>query len=113
VACDDRYLRVCIAAGFAQRARGLLWHAPLRENDALLIPGCHAVHTCGMRFAIDVVFLDATGRVLAVAAGLVPWRCAARRRASAVLELAAGSAARFGLVPGAHLGVTANTGNEP
>ncbi len=100
---DIRSLRLRIATTFVQQARGLLWRAPLRETDALLIPGCRAVHTCGMRYSIDVVFLDATGRVLAVAAGLVPWRFARRRRASAVLELAAGRAAQLGFVPGARL----------
>ncbi len=105
---DHGCLHLRIAASFAQRACGLLWCAPLRDGDALLIPGCHAVHTCGMRYAIDVVFLDASGCVLAVVAGLAPWRCAARCRAAAVLELAAGSAARFGLVPGARLGAIAD-----
>ena len=108
---DVRSLRLRIATTFAQQARGLLWRAALREADALLIPGCRAVHTCGMRYSIDVVFLDATGRVLSVAAGLAPWRFAARRRASAVLELAAGSAARLGFVPGARLYAIAGQDN--
>jgi uncharacterized membrane protein (UPF0127 family) len=48
-----------------------------------------------MRFAIDAVFLDRTGRVVRVAADLPPWRLAAMARgARDVLELPAGTAAR-------------------
>ena len=48
-----------------------------------------------MRFAIDAVFLDRSGRVVRVAPRLPPWRPAvAARGANAVLELPAGAAER-------------------
>ena len=48
-----------------------------------------------MRFAIDAVFVDRSGRVVKVAADLPPWRFAATARgARDVLELPAGTAAR-------------------
>jgi uncharacterized membrane protein (UPF0127 family) len=47
-----------------------------------------------MRFPIDVVFLDRELKVLDVAEAVPPWRMKARRGARAVLELAAGEAAR-------------------
>jgi uncharacterized membrane protein (UPF0127 family) len=53
-----------------------------------------------MRFPIDAVFLDGDRRVLRVARGLRPWRAAGAKHARAVLELAAGEAARVGLVAG-------------
>jgi hypothetical protein len=56
-----------------------------------------------MRFPIDVVFLDRALGVSAVVAELRPWRTARRRGARAVLELAAGEAARLGLRPGVTL----------
>lgn len=96
-------LHVRIAAGFMQRARGLLLRPPLRGNEALLIPGCASVHTFGMRYAIDVVFLDPVGRVLHVARSLRPWRIASQPGAAAVLELLAGGAAAHRLHPGAVL----------
>ena len=71
-----RVLHVRIAGGFLQRARGLLLRPPLAENEALLLPGCASVHTFGMRYTIDVVFLDPLGRVLRVARSLRPWRVA-------------------------------------
>ena len=66
-----------IARSPTSRLRGLaLRRAPPREP--LLIPGCRSVHTFGMRFAIDVVFLDSRGRVVVC------------RRAAAAVEVRAG-----------------------
>ena len=93
-------LHVRIAGGFLQRARGLLLRPPLRTDEALLLPGCASVHTFGMRYAIDVVFLDPLGRVLRVARGLRPWRVASEPGAAAVLELRAGGATVHQLYPG-------------
>jgi hypothetical protein len=54
---------------------------------ALLIPRCRSIHTFGLRFPIDVVFLDGEGMELDRVDGLPPRRFAGRRGASAVLEL--------------------------
>jgi uncharacterized membrane protein (UPF0127 family) len=56
-----------------------------------------------MRFPIDAVFLDGERRVLRVVPNVRPWRTAAVRKARAVLELAAGEAARVGMEAGAVL----------
>lgn len=96
-------LHVRVACGFLQRARGLLLRPPLAGDEALLIPRCGAVHTFGMRYAIDVVFLDPLGRVLAVVDALAPWRVAAQAGAVAALEMAAGRARAFGICVGAEL----------
>lgn len=53
----------------------------------LLIPRCSSVHTFGMRFALDLVFLDRSGRPCSLRLGVPPRRFAWDRRASAVLEL--------------------------
>jgi uncharacterized membrane protein (UPF0127 family) len=82
-----------------RRLRGLLGRAALAPGEALLLPRTRSVHTWGMRFAIDAVFLDGDGCVIDVRT-LRPWRIAAVRRARSVLELAAGEAARLGLRPG-------------
>jgi uncharacterized membrane protein (UPF0127 family) len=53
---------------------------------------CRGVHTCFMRFAIDVVALDPSGIVVDTAPALRPWRIRLPRRGSfSVLELPAGS----------------------
>lgn len=60
-----------------------------RAGPGLLIPRCRSVHTFGMRFAIDVVFLGADGREIRRVRSLGPLRFSADRRAAAVLELPA------------------------
>lgn len=96
-------LQVVLAQSFWARMVGLLGQRGLAPDHALLIAPCNNVHTWCMRFAIDVVFLDRDGVVLAVVPELAPWRMAASWRAHACLELAAGGARRMGLVPGRHL----------
>ncbi|MFU2486775.1 DUF192 domain-containing protein [Thauera sp. WH-1] len=90
-------LRIRHARRFWQRALGLLGRRALAADEALLIQPCSSIHTFGMRFAIDAVFLDRKGFVLAVHPALTPWRTARCRGAHAVLELAAGGAARAGI----------------
>lgn len=71
------------------RLLGLAGLSELPVGFALLIPHCSSVHTFGMRFAIDVVFLDARARVLDVRRAVPPRRVVRRRGAAAVLEVAA------------------------
>ena len=60
----------------------------------MLFPGTASIHTMFMRFPIDIVFLDAELRVLAVRESVPAWRAVKQRGAKAALELAAGQAAR-------------------
>jgi hypothetical protein len=53
---------------------------------ALLLPRCRSVHTFGMRFAIDVTFLDGEGRVLRAVPAVPPWRVVSCPGAAGVLE---------------------------
>jgi hypothetical protein len=82
-------MHVTLAATPLSRLRGLLG---AREVAPLLLAPASSVHTCFMRRAIDVVFLDAELRVVKVVRALRPWRIAAARGAGAVLELPAGEA---------------------
>lgn len=85
------------------RMRGLLARRSLPPSEGMLFPGVSSVHTFGMRFPLDVVFLDDRQQVLSVHAGVRPWRLARHRGAAATLELAAGEAGRVGLEPGLRL----------
>jgi len=67
-------LRARMAVTCWSRARGLLGRRALADGEALLLPGCRSIHTCGMRFPIDAVFVDAEWRVIAMKPHLVPWR---------------------------------------
>ncbi len=96
-------LRIYEATGFLARARGLLGSAQLASDEALWLRPCGSVHTLGMRYAIDVVFLDRRQRVIAVRQALEPLRLAAVRRAHSTVELKAGSAAAIGVSTGSQL----------
>jgi uncharacterized membrane protein (UPF0127 family) len=77
---------------------------PPPGEGVLFVPG-GSVHTAFVRFRIDVVFLDADGRVLRAAAAVPPWRFRrAPRGTRFVLELA-GSGDRPALDAGDSLGV--------
>ena len=94
----------CLLAETAlARCRGLLGRSGLSSGEGMLLRPASSIHTAFMRFAIDAVFLDRANQVVRVASSLRPWRTAARRKAHAVLELAAGEAARRRLVPGDRL----------
>ncbi|QEI07574.1 DUF192 domain-containing protein [Pigmentiphaga aceris] len=94
------YLKILHARTMWQRLVGLLVSGPLPIGSALRLSPCSAVHSIGMRHAIDVVFVDADNVVCAVRAPLRPWRAAVCLRAKAVLELRAGAVAAFGIRPG-------------
>ena len=85
-----------VARSSRARLLGLALLRDLPPEHALLLPGCRSVHTFGMRFALDLVFLDAHGRILREVRGLRPCRVAGCRDAAAVLER---RAAEDGMIP--------------
>jgi uncharacterized protein len=80
---------VPVASGPRARLLGLSHLDREQAGPGLLIPRCSSVHTFGMRFALDLVFLDHAGRPCSVRREVPPRRVAFDRRASAVLELPA------------------------
>ena len=109
-------IEAAIADGFGRRLKGLAWlRTPPRT--ALLIPRCASVHTIGMRFPIDVAFLEWPPRdrgrvpVIAVREHVKPLRLAGVPRRGriapvsriAALELASETAVALGLGPGIEL----------
>jgi len=84
--------RVAVADTRATRAVGLLSRSGLDPGEALWIVPSRGVHTCWMRFTIDVLALDDDGVVVDRVAGLKPWRIRLPRPGTAgVLELPEGS----------------------
>jgi uncharacterized membrane protein (UPF0127 family) len=74
------------------RIVGLLGERELLPGDGLLIVPSQGVHTVGMRFAIDVVFLDNAWKVIAIRRDLRPFRVTRLFwKAAAVLELRSGA----------------------
>jgi hypothetical protein len=75
----------------AARRKGLLGRDSLFAGEGLWILPCQAVHTVGMRFPIDLVYLDRDLRVRKVRSSVYPWRLSACVFAHSVLELAPGT----------------------
>jgi uncharacterized membrane protein (UPF0127 family) len=91
------------AASGRARRRGLLGREGI--EGALLLTPASAVHTVGMRFAVDVAYLDSEFRVLAVRT-MRPGRVGLPRlRARHVLEAEAGAMERWGLRRGVRVTV--------
>ena len=84
-----------LAEGFWDRNRGLLGRSTY--DGAMILPRTRAVHSFGMRFPLDVAFVDADLVVLAMVR-LPEWRMALpRHRGRSILESSAGSFDRWGL----------------
>jgi uncharacterized protein len=84
--------RAEIADTSAKRRTGLLKHTGLEPGEGLWIAPCEAVHTIGMKFPIDVLFLDKKKKVLKIKKAMPRWRMAVSLFAHSVLELPSGRA---------------------
>lgn len=100
--------RCTIADGPLTRLRGLLGRSELPPGEGLLLSPAPSIHTWGMRFPIDAVFLTSQLEVLSIRRAMPAWRMAGHRGARAVLELPAGEADQRALVPGAQLRAVAD-----
>lgn len=84
--------RVVFAQTFASRAVGLMGRKSMESGEGLWIEPCSSIHTCFMRFPIDVLFLDEGRSVVRVIDRLKPWRFSPIVwKAKSVLELKGGS----------------------
>lgn len=72
------------------RRTGLLKHSGLEEGEGLWIKPSEGVHTFGMKFAIDVVFVSKKGVVLKLRPNMPKRRIALCLRATSVVELPVG-----------------------
>jgi uncharacterized membrane protein (UPF0127 family) len=83
--------RGSVAARPWARLRGLIGCTSFELGEGLLLLGTKGIHTIGMRFAIDVLFLDEEGRVIHLIRSLKPYQISPLIGNSAmVLELPAG-----------------------
>jgi uncharacterized protein len=83
--------RVAVAHGPVARLLGLALLDEPPQGRALLIPNCRSVHTFGMRFALDLLFVDGRGRLVRLDRGVPVRRVRGCRAAHAVLEAPAGA----------------------
>jgi uncharacterized membrane protein (UPF0127 family) len=91
---------VAVATGLRSRLLGLAFLSAEQAGSGLLIPRCSSVHTFGMRFSLDLYFLDRRGAPTSIRRRVPPNRVASDRRAVAVLEVPSEARAAGGEVGG-------------
>ncbi len=93
-----------------QRFRGLMAQPPPGSGRGLFLAPCGSIHTCFMRFDLDLVFVSRAGRVVRVVRSVKPWRIAwGGRGAWGVLELQAGWFPCGELAPGVRMALEGST----
>lgn len=90
-------LTVRKASTFFERAQGLLGYKEFpRTFGGVYFERCRAVHTLGMRFSIDVVFIDKRGVIVKIAREVSSQRAwIGCWKAQSVVELPSGRAAQL------------------
>jgi len=86
-----------------ERARGLLARKTLDAHQGFWLEPCPSVHTIGMRYDLDIIFLDNNGQVNKVVSNLRSMRFAACSNTKVSLELIAGQAANLQIETGMQL----------
>lgn len=97
-----------IADTSAKRRTGLLKHDVLQAGEGLWIAPCEGVHTFGMKFPIDILFLSRGGKVLKISKQVPKRRISICLRAHSVLELPAGAVDASGTQVGDQLALGAH-----
>lgn len=83
-------LRVARADTVLLRLKGLLGKIEFKPDDGIWLTPSRGIHTVGMLFAIDLVYLDAAKRVIHLVENLSPFRISPIRiKCASILELQA------------------------
>ncbi|WP_110954180.1 DUF192 domain-containing protein [Anaerosinus massiliensis] len=88
-------LKITIADTFWTRFIGLLGTSALENIEGLLLCNCNSVHMIGMRYALDIVYLDRDGRILKIIENLRPWQVSWCWKAKDTLEIKSGMVKQF------------------
>ena len=86
-----------VAQNLWERMRGLIGTEPLQIGEGFLIPHCQGIHTFGMTYRIDLIYLDREGKVVALFEELEPNQLGPIRfQTHSILELPVGAITRSG-----------------
>ena len=100
--------RIDRLTSFFHRMVGLLARTSLQRDEGVWLTSCRAIHTLGMRHAIDVMFVDRDGCVVRICRNVQPNRLALScRTAKAVVELGAGALDQIDVMIGDRLELVA------
>lgn len=87
--------KVKVADTVISRFIGLLNRKSFEEGEGLLIVPCNSIHSFGMKFSFDAVFLDKSNKVRFVIKNMHPWKVSpVIFNVNQVLELPAGTIER-------------------
>ncbi len=86
-----------------ERTCGLLGKPALCDDQGLWIAPCKSVHTFGMRYSLDIVYLDRRQQIQKIRSHMRPARVSWHLLAQSVIELRGGTAAALGLEAGDEL----------
>ncbi|MFZ7101890.1 MAG: DUF192 domain-containing protein [Peptococcaceae bacterium] len=89
--------KIDVATSLTARLKGLLGRNSLENGEGLILDPCNAIHCIGMKFAIDVVFMDKGKKIIWIREDMEPGSREAKKDAVYVLELPAGVIAQKGL----------------
>ena len=107
--------RLSVADTHWSRLLGLMGKtaSDFQQPSGLWIVPCRGVHTLGMRFPIDVLYLDRDRVVVHLEPGLQPWRLApVRLKAASVLELPENTIGSTGTTIGDQLEIDTRSAGE-
>lgn len=89
---EEVVAHVEVARSTWARFMGLMGRPQMDPGSGLYLEPCNSIHMFFMRFAIDVLFLDRSGKVKRVLLNLKPWRISPIVfGARSVVELPAGT----------------------
>lgn len=89
-------LSIFCADDFWNRTRGLLGRPPLNSGEGFWITPCNSVHTLGMTYCLDLIYLDRSLRIVSQRVSVRPWQASWCRQAYSVVELPEGELGRLG-----------------
>ncbi|WP_303867471.1 DUF192 domain-containing protein [Acetobacterium wieringae] len=92
------FSEIQVADYFVTRLVGLLRTPGLADNQGLLLKKCNQVHTFGMKFSIDVIFISKEGEIVHLQHDMAPGKVSPHvKNAYWVLELKSGSCQKYNL----------------
>jgi len=94
-----------VAKSAWQRTRGLLGRGALSEFQGLWIKQCHSIHMVGMKYSLDLCYLDANGKVLKIVNQIKPWQFSACSGAKSVIEMLKGMNRKLEISVGEHIDI--------
>lgn len=93
-------VKIMQAECLKERLCGLLVLPELQHAQALWLQPCNSIHTLGMTYSIDLIYLDKNNNICGLSRAVKPWRMNGCFKAKVTLELAAGSIDKLGVKKG-------------